>query len=308
MLVNDFGQVNIDAALVASVAGEPVSLANGCICCSMRGGLIDSTLRLLGTDPPPEYLIVEASGISDPIGVAGAFRTSVLREQVRLDSVVTLVDAEQVTDPRLDRQLIELQIQAADIIILNKIDLAGEVQVREVRNLIGSLAPAARVLPAVQAHVPLQLLLGISANSPLRADLATHRHLEHDYESWTYRSTRPLAYRRLRAALESLPAGIFRAKGFVRLADAPNLRFVAQMVGKRAALEVERPWEGAAATELVFVGRLGELSPPALERRLDACSTDAVPLLDAAGMQRLRARAAPITRREPVPASNSVRA
>jgi G3E family GTPase len=126
VMVNDFGAVNIDAQLVDAIAGDVVDLSNGCVCCTMRGGLVQQTLKLLSRRNPPDYLVVEASGISDPVGVAGAFRTTALREQTRLDAVVALVDVEHIRDAYLDQQLIHDQLASADVIVLNKVDLVDE--------------------------------------------------------------------------------------------------------------------------------------------------------------------------------------
>jgi G3E family GTPase len=94
VLVNDFGAINIDAQLVVGVAGDDVvNLANGCICCSIRGDLLREVLRLVDRDDPPEYIIIEPSGVSDPVAVAQTFLLPELRPVLRLDSIIAVVDA-----------------------------------------------------------------------------------------------------------------------------------------------------------------------------------------------------------------------
>ena len=95
-LVNDFGAINIDAQLVVGVEGESVNLSNGCICCTIRGDLLKETLKLLRRQDPPEYIIVETSGVSDPIAVANTFLLPDIKLLVRLDSILVVVDADNI--------------------------------------------------------------------------------------------------------------------------------------------------------------------------------------------------------------------
>ena len=96
VLVNDFGAINIDAQLVVGVEENMVSLANGCVCCQIRDDLIESVEALLDRPQPVEYILLEASGVAEPSGIAGTFLRSNLRDRIRLDSITCVVDAEQV--------------------------------------------------------------------------------------------------------------------------------------------------------------------------------------------------------------------
>ena len=96
VLVNDFGSINIDAELVVGVEGNTISLANGCVCCQIRDDLIESVAALLARPETIEYILLEASGVADPAGIFMTFNDSDLREQIRLDGVICVVDAEQV--------------------------------------------------------------------------------------------------------------------------------------------------------------------------------------------------------------------
>ena len=115
-------------------------------------------------------------------------------------------------------------------------------------------------------------------------DVRRHDHLD-EYESWSYSTTCPLAYRRVRQALESLSTAIFRAKGVLALADAPHMRFVAQVVGPRVTIEVAGVWgDRPPVTELVFIGAAGAVTAEEIACSLDACVTDAIPLMPNAGL------------------------
>ena len=134
VLVNDFGAINIDAQLVAGVEGETVNLSNGCICCTIRGDLLKETLKLLRREDPPEYIIIETSGVSDPIAVANTFLVPEIKPLVRLDSILVVVDADHILT--LDEENFGLaldQIAAADIVVLNKVDLVTAEELEDIK-------------------------------------------------------------------------------------------------------------------------------------------------------------------------------
>ena len=106
VLVNDFGEINIDAELVAGVSGNSVSLSNGCVCCSIRDDLVESTLQLVQGPDRPEYLILETSGVADPVSVSLTFVESELKSLIDVDSILTVVDAENIRN--LDNEYEEL--------------------------------------------------------------------------------------------------------------------------------------------------------------------------------------------------------
>jgi G3E family GTPase len=299
VLVNDFGAINIDERLVDVVAGESMSLTNGCICCSMRGSLVTIVLDLLQRAQPPEALLIEASGIADPASIAAAFSTSALRPHTRIDGIITVVDAENARNPYLDGELIAEQIRTADIVLLNKSDLVDEAIRRDLINRIRSIAPTARIVPTVKADVPVEIVMGVQRDrDPAKyldrqADDNEHEHIQHDHAAtfgtWSYSTPRPLAYRKVRAALEALPFDVFRAKGTLVLADAPNLRFTAQMVGRRVSIEPDRPWEEQPrSTDLVFIGRPGAITSAELTARFDACESDSLVLMSRRNLDELK--------------------
>lgn len=297
VLVNDFGAINIDARLVDYVDEDTINLANGCACCSMSGDVVASTLKMLSRPAPPEHLIVEASGIADPIRLASLFRLPALRDRVRLDGIVALVDAENARNPRLDRQLIRDQIASADIVVLNKIDLVDAGARSDLTRWIHSLAPTARVLETAHADVPLGVVIGMQDSSRIDPPDALSPTTVHDPHgtlgTWSYETECRLAYRRVREALEDLPPAIFRAKGILALADMPNVRFIAQVVGHRVSIEPEALWgDETPRTELVFIGTPDAITADDLTHRLDACITNGFVLMSHPNLRIARLRVA----------------
>ena len=147
VLVNDFGAINIDAALVTGVSGEStIDLSNGCICCSIRDDLFEAVLQLIQRPDPPEYIVVETSGVSDPVAVSLTFIAPQLQSQTRVDSVITVVDSEHIGQIEgKGRELALDQIATADMVVLNKIDLVDKIERKALANFIRKRAPSARI-------------------------------------------------------------------------------------------------------------------------------------------------------------------
>lgn len=292
VLVNDFGSVNIDSELVIGVEGETISLSNGCICCTIRDDLLDAVFRVILADNAPDYIVIETSGVSDPFAVAQTFLTPELRPYVRVDGILTVVDAEQICDLRDDQEALAMdQISAADILLLNKVDLVTAEQLAEVTSWLRAVSENARIYPTTNAEVPLELVLSVGEFDPDRlaervvrdvhvheaAGEATADH-DHDHDhsqvfsTWSYAVSEPLSFAALRDVVQNLPSTIYRAKGFLNLQEYPNNQCVLHVVGRRAALQIGAAWGDRSRTSrLVFIASHGGIDPAALERTLDAC-------------------------------------
>ncbi|WP_448337638.1 CobW family GTP-binding protein [Chloroflexus aurantiacus] len=286
VLVNDFGTINIDTQLVVDVDSDTIALANGCICCTIRDDLLRAALNLLERPLPPEYVIIETSGVSDPWAVADTFLLPELRALFRLDGVITVVDAEYVDQQPTYESLIIDQISAADIVVLNKIDLISPERHRSVAEWIRRIVPQARILPTSYGDVPLNLLLGNerSAATPRlhpAGDAAedTHEHDgEHDqnhgaaFATWSYVSARPFTLSDFRRVILDLPPAIFRGKGVVYLAEVPQRKAILQLVGVRVHVTVGEPWgDEVPQTQMVFIGLPDGVDEALLHAAFDRC-------------------------------------
>lgn len=289
VMVNDFGAINIDRDLIVSETQTMVSLANGCICCTVESDLIAQLSQLLSLkENRPEYILIEASGVSNPSKIAATLRYPQFRDQLVIDSVLTVVDAEQFTS--LDGDLAQLameQLDIADIVVLNKCDLASPTQIEMLRQRW--LYPGVRLLEAKFGKVPLELVLGVGRFTPARLDTnhafdgsgseehSCDEHCDHvdhskQFESWSWTCRQPLSLAALRQTLAALPASIYRVKGFCQLADLPQRRAVLHLVGSRSELQPGAPWgESEPATRLVLIGTRGGLDRSALQQALESC-------------------------------------
>jgi G3E family GTPase len=290
VLVNDFGAANIDAELIVGVEGETVSLANGCICCTIRGDLLRAVSRLIQQDNPPDYLIVETSGVSDPIAVAQTFLMAEVNSYVQVDGIITLVDAEQIhTLPSSSKMLAIDQVAAADIVVLNKVDLVSAQALQQVKEWITEVTPNARILETTYGKAPLELVLSVGKYAleklaqreqrdvhvrPAGGDTQHEHSQDHKlvFSTWSYQTDEPLHHAALTNAVNRLPGAIFRAKGILWLDDAMESKSILHVVGKRANLGIAGAWGNVKpSSQIVAIGSAGEVDPDLLYKLFDVC-------------------------------------
>lgn len=290
VMVNDFGAINIDSELIVSVEDNLVSLANGCICCSVQDDLVNQLGALLQrTEGPPEHIVIETSGVSDPGRVANTLRYPGLRQRFDIDAIVTVVDAEQFDGLTGEMaNLASTQLEVADIIVLNKCDLVTSEQRAALK--ARWLYPHARIIEAQFGVVPLEIVFGVGGLETTRLhqrhgerhghqhdDDCDHQHCEHvdhhqSFDSWSWRGEGTFLLQPLRDMLQRLPRDVFRAKGIVHVAEAGDKRVFCQVVGPRVELKPGASWgEEIPTSQLVFIGRHGALDEVALAARISAC-------------------------------------
>ena len=246
VLVNDFGALDIDGRLVAAHGGDTVALANGCLCCTIGDSLVTTLLGLLERPERFDHIVVEASGVADPGRIADL---AVLEPRLTRNGVIVVVDAAEVQGRAADRRVgdtIQRQLKAADLLLLNKIDLASDLP--GLRAWLGTQS-AAPVLEARQADVPLDLLFGLD-----RSGTSTEAPPADSFASWSYTWPDPVERDTLLAMLRDAPGEILRAKGIVRFADAPDRRSVLHLVGHRLEIDDEGPWGDTDESRLVILG------------------------------------------------------
>ncbi|MFD7626036.1 GTP-binding protein [Streptomyces sp. NPDC059851] len=317
VIVNDMSEVNIDAALVRG--GEAalsrteerlVEMTNGCICCTLRDDLLEEVDRL-AREGRFDYLLIESSGISEPMPVAATFSFprddgATLGDLARLDTMVTVVDAANFLreleggdelaarglaayedDERTISDLLVDQVEFADVIVLNKLDLVEPDQAARLRAALTRLNPAARVLPAVRGHVALEHILGTGLFDVEKAQQApgwvqelNGDHIpeteEYGISSVVFRADAAFHPGRLWTFVtKGLDSGTFgrilRSKGFFWLASRPRVTGLWSQAGAVARFEPSgtRGPGTAQGQELVFIGT--GLRHEALLAALDAC-------------------------------------
>lgn len=246
VLVNDFGALDIDGGLVAAHSGDTIALANGCLCCTIGDSLVTTLLGLLERPERFDHIVVEASGVADPGRIADL---AVLEPRLLRDGVIVIVDAAQVRERAADRRVrdtILRQLKAADLLVLNKTDLADDLPA--LRDWLGAQSTAP-TLEARHGDVPLELLFGLDRiGAP--GDGAT----VDAFASWSYEWPEPVERADLLAMLREAPGEILRAKGIVCFADAPDRRSAVHLVGRRLDVSDEGPWGDTPGSRLVMLG------------------------------------------------------
>ena len=307
VLVNEFGEIGIDHDLIVTTSDTMVELSNGCICCSINGELMDAIDRLLAQPRRLDYIIVETTGLADPLPVAMTFLSSELRDECRLDSIITLVDAENFSLDLLTGEVGRKQIVYGDIMLLNKIDLVSEERRKSVERALLDIKPDARILPCRRGNVPLGLLLSVGLFDSDRwlqpedpapdhgHDSGNHHHHTHDHHhthnhhhgsegepsgaiegftSLSFRSDQPLDLRSFQHFLDNqLPQRVFRAKGILWFRQSER-RHLFHLAGKRFSID-DDDWPSTMprSNRLVLIGR--DLDQATLRQQLEACCVGA---------------------------------
>ena len=257
VLVNDFGSLNIDADLVVAHGGETIALANGCICCSIGDSLTDTLIALLQRPDRYDRIVVEASGVANPARIADI---ALLDPDLVLDGVVVLVDASAIREQAVDRfvgETVLMQLAAADILILNKVDTAaGDLGLAD---WLDRVAPGIPTLRCTYADVPLPLLVG-------RLDRERgSSHVHADFQTVSLNSDATLDRVSFDAAVGGLPSAVLRAKGTVRFMDGTSA--LLQKTGRRHTLTPLRT-AAETAVRLLFIGTPEMPDETALRREL----------------------------------------
>ncbi|MFQ4141014.1 GTP-binding protein [Chlorogloeopsis sp. ULAP02] len=290
VLVNEFGDINIDSQLLISMDEDMVELSNGCICCTINDGLVDAVYRVLEREDRIDYLVIETTGVADPLPIILTFLGTELRDLTRVDSIITLVDSEAFTPNHYESEAALKQITYADVVLLNKTDLTTQEKLKELEAYIHDIKAGARILHTQYGQVPLPLILDVNL-TPIdeytseieeethehhhehghehhnHEDTHEHRHHHHHHHghhsnhlendgfvSVSFQSDRPFDVQKFQTFLtEQMPSSIFRAKGILWFSDSP-LRHIFQLSGPRYQLDADE-WKTTPKNQLVLIGR-----------------------------------------------------
>lgn len=290
VLVNDFGDINIDNDLIETKEEYKLNLSGGCICCSIQNDLISSVIDLVKSDEKVEYLIVECSGAADPSKVLDALTSPLLKYHIDVDGLFTVIDSSRLLDRDTKdyKALVRCQIKAANLLILNKVDLIDANRLEEVKIFLKEISPKAVLLEAVQCKIPVDLVLGFKdlpklepipkdnvgtigiLSSVLEAESAT-KDRSHDkvFESFSFQSDLMFYKKDFIDVIWKISENIIRAKGFIYWDDKEDGVVLFNMVGKWIDFETDFEKENTKpATKLVFIGKKGWKSKTDIEKLL----------------------------------------
>jgi G3E family GTPase len=188
VLVNEFGEIGIDNDLIVATGEDMVELNNGCICCTINEDLVNAVHKVLARSEQIDYLVVETTGVADPLPVALTFLGTELRDVTRLDSIITLVDAANFSLDLFNSEAAQSQITYGDIILLNKTDLVDEADVDLLEVRLRDMKEGARIIRTTKSQVSLPMILSVGLFEsdkylavPEKHDDHGHSHDHHDH-------------------------------------------------------------------------------------------------------------------------------
>jgi G3E family GTPase len=272
-VVNDFGAINIDAELIAGASDGVVSLANGCICCSLEGDLLRTLAALLRREPQPEFIVIETSGVADPADIVRNLMDPLIWRQAPLEMVVCVVDATTPVATLNDDALLRSQLRAADVVALSKVDLVDAAARAQLRDAILLLRPGAVVVDALHGEVPAELLFPVDADrAPAPREVAPRRPTADRFETLSWTSERPVSLPRLQQAIGRLAPKLARAKGLFETVEQPGRLTLFQLAGGRATLAPGGALPtGEPRARIVFIAEIGVLSRAEIDRIMEGC-------------------------------------
>lgn len=292
ILVNEFGDINIDSQLLVSLDEDMVELSNGCICCTINDGLVDAVYRVLEREDRIDYLVIETTGVADPLPIILTFVGTELRDLTRLDSILTVVDAETFTPEHFESEVALKQVAYGDIVLLNKTDLVEQPRIKELESYITTVKYGARILHSQYGQVPLPLILDVGLTPIDQYQTKQHNQHNHDHEhhhdhhahehhhhhsnhlandgfvSLSFTSDRPFDVHKFEQFLtKEMPNNVFRAKGILWFSDS-QMRHIFQLSGPRYDLKADE-WSVSPNNQLVFIGR--HLDAAFIKKQLNEC-------------------------------------
>ena len=295
VLVNEFGEIGIDNELIIKTEEEMIELSNGCICCSINGELVEAIEKLINVNKKLDYIIIETTGLADPLPVSMTLLGSDLRDQTRLDSIITLIDAENFNDVALESSIGRSQVIYGDILLLNKCDLVTNKNIEETIDKLKKIKNDVRILKSIKGNIPLNLLLSVGL---FETDLINQKESVHDHShgdgdghghghdhshghghseednriedflSVSFQTKEPFSLRKFQYFLDNqLKSDVFRAKGILWFSESER-RHVFHLAGKRISIE-DSEWGEERNNQLVFIGK--ELDKEKILAQLNAC-------------------------------------
>jgi len=290
VLVNEFGEIGIDNDLIIEGSEDMIELNNGCICCSINGELLNTVSKVLERSEKIDYLIVETTGLADPLPVAMTFAAGDLREQVRLDSIITVIDGENFDFEINNTSVAYSQILYGDILLLNKCDLVNEEQLKKVEKFINKIKKEPRILRSTNSEVGLQTIMsvGLFETDTFKYDKDkedlednSHDHSSHSHDhshdliyniegfsAGSYESFEPFSLRKFQYFLDKqISQNVFRAKGILWFMESER-KHIFHLSGKRFSLDDEE-WTKEKSNKIVLIGK--NLDHQTIKNQLSSC-------------------------------------
>ena len=292
VLVNEFGEIGIDNELIIKTDQDMIELNNGCICCTINGELLNTVSKILDRPEKVDYLIVETTGLADPLPVAMTFAAGDLREKVRLDSIITLIDADNFDFDLENSSVSYSQILYGDILLLNKCDLVTDAKLKKIEKHINGIKKEPRILRSINSNVELQTIMSVGLfetdtfkfKEKMKKNEASHDHSSHSHDhsshshdlinniegftSVSFETSEPFSLRKFQNFLDNeISQNVFRAKGILWFVESER-KHIFHLSGKRFSLD-DYEWENEKSNKIVLIGK--DIDHQTIKNQLDFC-------------------------------------
>ena len=292
VLVNEFGEIGIDNELIIKTAEDMIELNNGCICCTINGELLNTVSKILDRPEKIDYLIVETTGLADPLPVAMTFAGGDLREKVRLDSIITIIDADNFDFDLENSSVAYSQILYGDILLLNKCDLVTDTHLKKIEQYINGIKKEPRILRSINSEVGLQTIMSVGLfetdtfqfKEKMISNQDSHDHSSHSHDhsshshdlinniegftSISFETNEPFSLRKFQNFLDNqISQNVFRAKGILWFMESER-KHIFHLSGKRFSLD-DCEWENKKSNKIVLIGK--DLDHQTIKNQLDCC-------------------------------------
>jgi G3E family GTPase len=271
VIMNEIGEVGIDGRVVTGLSNveKMVELSSGCICCAIDDYKFDLAIQEIVETTKPHLVIIESTGLADPEPLAYRVKTAGLG----LDAVITVVDAANVDRHLAETEVARAQVEAADFLVVNKLDLVGDAAVGKLDRRLAKLNPRAERFRTVRGALDSDLLFATGVASFRERARAASDHLHVDgIGSFVYRTSRPLDQAAFEHVLARLPRDVVRAKGIVRFVGRDWHCLFNVTCGRSELTWMKLPAPGES--QAVFIGRELATHEPRIRAALAACERD----------------------------------
>lgn len=274
VIMNEIGEIGIDGKVVTGLSNveKMVELSSGCICCTIDDYRFDLAIQEIVETVKPHVIVIESTGLADPEPLAYRVKTAGLG----LDAVITVVDAANMDRQLAEAEVATAQIQSADFVVVNKLDLVDDRQLARVEKRLARLNPRAERFTTVRGAIDSDLLFATGVASYRERARTSSDHLHHDgIGSFLYRTRHPLDQDRFARVLDRLPRNVLRAKGIVRFAGRDWQGLFNYTCGRHELAWVKLP--NVEETQAVFIGRDLDRHGDEIRAALAACERPDAP-------------------------------
>jgi len=266
-VVNDFGAINIDAELIAGAEDGVVSLANGCICCSLEGDLLRTLANLLRRTPRPEAIVIETSGVADPEDIIRNLMDPVIWREAPLETVLCVADAAS-PEADLEDTLLMSQLRAADLVALSKGDLVDKPTFEARRRALSRINRRAALVEATGGDIPLELVFPEVGVARERITRPKRPSIDR-FESFDWTSEAPISLARFQQAIGRMAPRLVRAKGLLETVERPDGCYLFQLAGGKATLApFDRDEPVQPGTRIVFIAEIGQITQSEIDEAM----------------------------------------